>query len=39
MISFEAMLKNLPEILGEGKAKLLKLNQQALTVGYNYVQE
>ena len=30
MISYDAMLKNLPEILGEGKAKLLKLNQQAL---------
>lgn len=39
MISFTAMLENLPEILGAGKSKLLKLNREALTLGYNYVQE
>ena len=36
MISYEAMLENLVEILGEGKAKLLKLNREALALGYNY---
>jgi hypothetical protein len=30
------MQENLTEILGEGKAKLLKLNREALAVGYNY---
>jgi len=39
MISYEAMLKNLEAILGEGKAKLVKLNREALTVGYNYARE
>ena len=39
MISFEAMLENLKAILGEGKAKLLQLNQEALTVGYNYAKD
>jgi 2-oxoglutarate ferredoxin oxidoreductase subunit gamma len=39
MISFETMLENLTAILGEGKAKLLKLNQEALTVGYNYAKD
>jgi 2-oxoglutarate ferredoxin oxidoreductase subunit gamma len=38
MISYDAMLENLNEILGEGKAKLIKLNREALTVGYNYTQ-
>jgi 2-oxoglutarate ferredoxin oxidoreductase subunit gamma len=36
MISYEQMQENLTEILGEGKAKLLKLNREALAVGYNY---
>jgi 2-oxoglutarate ferredoxin oxidoreductase subunit gamma len=35
-ISYDAMLKNLTEILGEGKARFLKLNREALGVGYNY---
>lgn len=39
MISYEAMLKNLDAILGGGKAKLVKLNREALTVGYNYARE
>jgi len=32
----EAMVENLTEILGEGKAKLLKLNREALALGYDY---
>ena len=39
MISFDAMLENLAAILGEGKAKLIELNRQALDLGYNYVKE
>jgi 2-oxoglutarate ferredoxin oxidoreductase subunit gamma len=39
MISYDAMLKNLTEILGEGKAKLLKLNREALAVGYSYTKD
>ena len=38
-ISYDAMLKNLTEILGAGKAKLLKLNREALAVGYNYTKD
>jgi 2-oxoglutarate ferredoxin oxidoreductase subunit gamma len=37
MVSYESMLENLETILGEGKAKLVKLNTEALGVGYNYV--
>jgi hypothetical protein len=39
MISFDALISNLPAILGEGKAKLTKLNQQALELGYSYLKE
>jgi 2-oxoglutarate ferredoxin oxidoreductase subunit gamma len=39
MISYDAMVKNLTEILGEGKARLLKLNKEALAVGYNYTKD
>jgi 2-oxoglutarate ferredoxin oxidoreductase subunit gamma len=39
MISYDAMLENLAVILGEGKAKLLKLNREALAVGYNYAKD
>ena len=39
MISYEAMQGNLTEILGESKAKLLKLNREALALGYNYTRE
>jgi 2-oxoglutarate ferredoxin oxidoreductase subunit gamma len=39
MISYDAMLKNLAEILGVGKAKLIKLNREALAVGYNYTKD
>ena len=39
MISYDAMLKNLNAILGEGKAKLIKLNKEALELGYNFQKE
>jgi 2-oxoglutarate ferredoxin oxidoreductase subunit gamma len=39
MISFEFMVKHLSEILGEGKAKLTKLNKSALEEGFNFVKE
>jgi 2-oxoglutarate ferredoxin oxidoreductase subunit gamma len=39
VISYEAMVNNLSEILGEGKSKLIKLNKEALEVGYNYLKE
>jgi len=39
MISYEAMLENLAEILGKGRAKLLELNRRALAVGYDYAKD
>jgi hypothetical protein len=33
------MLKNLPEILGEGKAKLIKINREALEAGFTFLKE
>jgi 2-oxoglutarate ferredoxin oxidoreductase subunit gamma len=39
IISFDAMIKNLAELLGDGKAKLIKLNREALETGFNYVKE
>jgi 2-oxoglutarate ferredoxin oxidoreductase subunit gamma len=39
MISYDAMVENLTEILGEGKAKLLKLNREALRLGYDYAKD
>ena len=39
IISYDFMIKNLTDILGEGKAKLIKLNKEALEMGYNYVKE
>ena len=36
--SYDFMIKNLAAILGEGKAKLIKLNKEALEMGYNYVE-
>jgi Pyruvate/2-oxoacid:ferredoxin oxidoreductase gamma subunit len=39
LLSYKRMLKNLPEILGAGKARLLKANQQAFELGYNYIEE
>jgi 2-oxoglutarate ferredoxin oxidoreductase subunit gamma len=37
IVAFDVMLANLAAILGEGKTKLIKLNREALQVGYNYV--
>ena len=39
MISFDALIRNLAAILGEGKAKLIKQNQQALELGFSYIKE
>ena len=39
MISYEAMVENLAEILGQGRAKLLELNKNALAVGYDYTKD
>ncbi|MCX5817480.1 MAG: 2-oxoacid:acceptor oxidoreductase family protein [Proteobacteria bacterium] len=39
IISFDFLIKNLTGILGEGKSKLIKLNKDALELGYNYVKE
>jgi len=37
IVSYDFLIKNLTEILGEGKSKLIKLNKDALEIGYNYV--
>lgn len=37
IIPFDFMVKHLTEILGEGKAKLIKLNRDALECGHNFV--
>jgi len=39
MISYDTMVRNLESILGEGKAKLIKLNKEALALGYEYAKE
>jgi len=39
IISFDFVIKNLSAILGEGKAKFIKLNKEALEMGFNYVKE
>ena len=39
LVSMDRLIKNLHEILGAAKAKLLKVNENALRVGYNYVKE
>jgi 2-oxoglutarate ferredoxin oxidoreductase subunit gamma len=39
LASLPLMLKNLAEIMGEGKVKLIKLNKDALEMGYNYIKE
>jgi 2-oxoglutarate ferredoxin oxidoreductase subunit gamma len=39
IISFDFLIENLTGILGEGKSKLIKLNKDALELGYNYVKE
>jgi 2-oxoglutarate ferredoxin oxidoreductase subunit gamma len=39
IVSFELLLKNLSEVLGEGKSKLTKLNRSALERGFDYIRE
>jgi 2-oxoglutarate ferredoxin oxidoreductase subunit gamma len=39
IVSFEFLLKNLSDILGEGKSKLTKLNRSALEKGFEWVKE
>jgi 2-oxoglutarate ferredoxin oxidoreductase subunit gamma len=39
IVAFDFMLNNLQEILGEGKAKMIKLNRQALEAGYTFLKE
>ena len=39
IVSFDFMLKHLQEILGEGKAKMIKLNREALETGYTFAKE
>jgi 2-oxoglutarate ferredoxin oxidoreductase subunit gamma len=39
MISYDAMVENLAEILGKGRAKLLELNKRALAVGHDYTKD
>lgn len=39
VVSFDFMIKNLTQILGEGKSKLIKMNKDALEMGYNYIKE
>lgn len=39
LIKLDQLLKNLPEILGARKAKLLKVNEEAIKCGYNYIKE
>jgi 2-oxoglutarate ferredoxin oxidoreductase subunit gamma len=39
LISFKLLQKNLPEILGAGKSRLLKINRDAFQAGFNYIKE
>jgi hypothetical protein len=39
LLSFERMMKNLTEILGGGKAHLLKTNKDAFQAGYDFVKK
>jgi 2-oxoglutarate ferredoxin oxidoreductase subunit gamma len=39
MISYDAMVASLAEILGKGRAKLLELNKRALALGYDYTKD
>jgi len=39
IISFDFVIKHLSEILGEGKSKLIKMNKEALDLGFNYINE
>lgn len=37
IVSFDFVIKNLSDILGEGKSKLIKMNKEALELGFNYI--
>ncbi len=37
LVSLPHLLKHLPEILGAGRARLLKINKKALECGFNFV--
>jgi len=37
LVSFETIMENLKDILGEGKTRFLKMNKDALVKGYNYL--
>ncbi|MCX8110946.1 MAG: 2-oxoacid:acceptor oxidoreductase family protein [Syntrophorhabdaceae bacterium] len=39
IVSFDFLVEHLAEILGEGKSKLIKLNRDALELGYNFIKE
>lgn len=39
IVSFDFLQTHLAEVLGEGKSKLLKINREALQVGFDYVKE
>ncbi len=39
IVSFPRLLKNLPDILGAKRERLLKINQQALELGHAFVKE
>lgn len=39
LISIDLLIENLPEILGAGKAKLLKINKEAILSGFEYLKE
>jgi 2-oxoglutarate ferredoxin oxidoreductase subunit gamma len=39
VVSFDFIIKNLTQILGEGKSKLIKMNKDALEMGYHYIKE
>jgi 2-oxoglutarate ferredoxin oxidoreductase subunit gamma len=39
LLSFERIVEHLPEILGDGKARLLKINQKAFELGYHFIEE
>lgn len=39
IVSFDFMIANLTQILGEGKSHLIKLNKEALELGFNFAKE
>jgi len=39
LISFDRLVKNLADVLGTGKAQMLKLNREALQIGFSYIKD